>query len=192
FQRTAFESVVDIDINDIFQDHCRHFREIYCSFGQTSAKWMFPSGPLTTRMGDLWSGKNMISMKTLLVTKDNGNEGNGQQLKLYAKNSMDRFGDDMCGLILSYLSLEDKFRCECVSKQFQRTAFESVVDIDINDIFLKRMRIKYNSEGLTRIAKKCPNIQSIEFREIKSTKEEHILEVLNTFRANCRQLREIR
>jgi hypothetical protein len=35
----------------------------------------------------------------------------------YSKNSFYRFGDDLCELLLSYLTLEDKFRFECVSKK---------------------------------------------------------------------------
>ncbi|CAG2103002.1 unnamed protein product [Medioppia subpectinata] len=70
--------------------------------------------------------QNMRSMKTSLETTDDGNEDNKQR-QIYAKNSMDRFGDDLCELLLSYLSFEDRFRCECVSKQFQRTIFEKKV-----------------------------------------------------------------
>ncbi|CAG2119536.1 unnamed protein product [Medioppia subpectinata] len=49
-------------------------------------------------------------------------------------NSLDRFGDDLCEELLSYLSLEDKFRFECISKQWRRVVFESqtVVTIDGN------------------------------------------------------------
>ncbi|CAG2116734.1 unnamed protein product, partial [Medioppia subpectinata] len=36
------------------------------------------------------------------------------------RQSMDRFGDDLCQLLLSYLSLEERFRYEEVSKQWQR------------------------------------------------------------------------
>ncbi|CAG2163990.1 unnamed protein product [Oppiella nova] len=37
--------------------------------------------------------------------------------KVYPKDCFDRFGDDLCQHLLSFLSLEDRFRCECVSKQ---------------------------------------------------------------------------
>ncbi|CAG2115270.1 unnamed protein product [Medioppia subpectinata] len=53
--------------------------------------------------------------------------------QIYAKDSLDRFGDDLCELLLSYLTFEDRFRCECVSKQFRRKIFESVVDITFRD-----------------------------------------------------------
>ncbi|CAG2110472.1 unnamed protein product [Medioppia subpectinata] len=80
--------------------------------------------------------QQMKHLKTSLVTTDDGNEDNRQQIRIYAKNSMDRFGDDLYGLILSYLLIEDRFQCECVSKQFQRTVFESVVDINLSNKFL--------------------------------------------------------
>ncbi|CAG2103496.1 unnamed protein product, partial [Medioppia subpectinata] len=63
----------------------------------------------------------MKHKRTSLESRDDGNDDNRQQIQIYAKNSMDRFGDDLYGLILSHLSLGDRFRCECVSKQFQRT-----------------------------------------------------------------------
>ncbi|CAG2174058.1 unnamed protein product, partial [Oppiella nova] len=37
-----------------------------------------------------------------------------------SKDSFDRFGGDLCEVLLSCLSLEDRFRCECLSKQCQR------------------------------------------------------------------------
>ncbi|CAG2108735.1 unnamed protein product [Medioppia subpectinata] len=64
-----------------------------------------------------------------LEITDDGNEDNRQQAQIYALNSMDRFGDDLCQLLLSYLSLEDRFRLELVSKQFQRTFIDSFVKI---------------------------------------------------------------
>ena len=51
---------------------------------------------------------------------------------VYRKDSMDRFGDDMLELILSYLSVEDKFRFECVSKQWKRCVFEKQFEFDIS------------------------------------------------------------
>ncbi|CAG2109774.1 unnamed protein product [Medioppia subpectinata] len=136
--------------------------------------------------------QQMKYKKTSLETTDDGNEDN-KQLQIYSKNSMDRFGDDMYGLILSYFSIEDRFQCECVSKQFQRTVFRSVVDITLNDRIIKRLRKEktIDSQLLATIAIKCPNIQTIDCRGIDTEFEEHIPEVLNTFRDNCRHLREI-
>ncbi|CAG2116927.1 unnamed protein product [Medioppia subpectinata] len=105
---------------------------------------------------------------TSLETTDDGNEDNKQQPKIYAKNSMDRFGDDLCALIVSYLTFEDRFRYECVSKQFQRTVFESVVDITLSDRFINKIlkRKKIKRQLLTRIVIKFTNIETIDCRGI--------------------------
>ncbi|CAG2112358.1 unnamed protein product [Medioppia subpectinata] len=135
-------------------------------------------------------------MKTSLITTDNTNE-DIQQIQIYAKDSLDRFGDDLCSLLLSYFTFEDRFRYECVSKQFQRTVFESVIDITINDNFILKLMLKLLLTKTTTpyemaiIAKKCPNIETIDCRGIIFTHEEHTLEVLNTFRDNCPHLRHI-
>jgi hypothetical protein len=42
---------------------------------------------------------------------------------VYPKNSFERFGDDLCELLLSYLSISDKIHFDCVSKQWQRLVF---------------------------------------------------------------------
>ena len=44
-------------------------------------------------------------------------------MKVNAKNSFDRLGDDLTELILQYLTFEDKVRLECVSKQWRRLVF---------------------------------------------------------------------
>ncbi|CAG2115687.1 unnamed protein product, partial [Medioppia subpectinata] len=132
-------------------------------------------------------------LKTSLETTDDGNEDNRRHPKIYAKNSMDRFGDDLCQLLLSHLSLEDCFQCECVSKQFQRTVFESVDCIEIYSDLVNKMikRQTIDIKKLVTIAKKCPNIQTIDCRRIANRYEEHMGKVLNTFRVNCRHLRDI-
>ncbi|CAG2106077.1 unnamed protein product [Medioppia subpectinata] len=131
----------------------------------------------------------MEHKKTSLESIDDGNEDN-KQPKIYAKNSMNRFGDDMYGLILSYLSLEDRFQLECVSKQFQRTVFGSVVFIDITDQFDGESKTCFTAI-IEMLAKKCPNIETIDFRGMIIECEEHIPEVLRLFRDNCLNLREV-
>ncbi|CAG2116135.1 unnamed protein product [Medioppia subpectinata] len=134
--------------------------------------------------------QQMTPKMASLETTDDGNEDNRQQPKIYAKNSMDRFGDDLYGLILSYLSLEDRFRCECVSKQFQRTVFESVVDITLSDTFINKI-LKIKGQLLTRIVIKFTNIKTIDCRIISEKYKKRVPEVLQIFRDNCRHLREI-
>jgi hypothetical protein len=41
----------------------------------------------------------------------------------FNSNSFERFGDDLCELLLRYLSISDKIHFECVSKQWQRLVF---------------------------------------------------------------------
>ena len=56
----------------------------------------------------------------------------------YRRDSFDdRFCDDLCEEILQYLSLEDKLRLECVSKQFQRTIFQRQYELYVHMNFSK-------------------------------------------------------
>ncbi|CAG2113939.1 unnamed protein product [Medioppia subpectinata] len=137
--------------------------------------------------------KKRKHLKTSLETTDDGNEDNRRHPKIYAKNSMDRFGDDLCQLLLSYLSLEDCFQYECVSKQFQRTVFESVDCIEIYNELVNKVinRETIDAKKLVTIAKKCPNIQTIDCRGITTRYEEYIGKVLTAFLYNCRHLRDI-
>ena len=52
----------------------------------------------------------------------------------YDKDSFDRYGDDLCELILSYLPLREKFGYQCVSQQWART-----INLDrINNLVLNK------------------------------------------------------
>ena len=51
---------------------------------------------------------------------------------VYSKDSFDRFGDDFCELILSYLRLFDKISYECLSKQFSRCVYEKQFRLIVN------------------------------------------------------------
>ena len=44
-----------------------------------------------------------------------------QTVGKYPKDSFKRFGDDLCGYLLDFLNPNDKFRLECVSKQWKQT-----------------------------------------------------------------------
>ncbi|CAG2100607.1 unnamed protein product [Medioppia subpectinata] len=139
--------------------------------------------------------QEMTPTKTSLVTTDDTEDEDIQQRQIYAKNSFDRFGDDLCGVILSYLSLHERFVCECVSKQFQRTVFESVVDITIHDLTLlfgKISRTNINdSKMLATIGRKCSHIHTIDCRRLSDTYTKQLPEVLPIFRDNCSHLRHI-
>ena len=89
------------------------------------------------------------------------------QMKVYAKNSFDRLGDDLTELILQYLTFEDKVRLECVSKQWRRLVFNKQFVIEINKSKATKDSLKRNelfvSKSLDRqllesVLKKCRNI----------------------------------
>ena len=46
-------------------------------------------------------------------------------------DSFDRFGDDLLELIVSYLTIEDKFRFQCLSKQWRRVVFNKTYVLKI-------------------------------------------------------------
>ena len=94
------------------------------------------------------------------------------QMKVYAKNSFDRFGDDLTELILQYLTFEDKVRLECVSKQWRRLVYNKQFVIEGlrkgSKNFLTHLypfkeihKFSIDKHWLESLLKKCPNI--IEF-----------------------------
>ena len=98
----------------------------------------------------------------------------------------DRICNDLSEVILQYLPLKDKIRLECVSKQFQRTAFRRVYEFKLEELkrptlqklWPKVIELKSESElkAIESLLKKCPNIQSID---------------LNHFPANNRQISKL-
>ena len=92
------------------------------------------------------------------------------------RDSFDRFGDDLSQLILSYLTLSEKFKYECVCSQWQRLVFSrhSVLHINGFDSFYslkclanKELKTKYynifsiDKNNFESLLKKCSNIQTI-------------------------------
>jgi hypothetical protein len=108
---------------------------------------------------------------------------------------MDRFGDDLCQLLLSYLQLYDCFRCECVSKQWQRLIYTTVYELTIDRELIHKMRGKRNFcdedfidiSVIAAIIRKCPNIESIEFPDVVSYKllARQVFETIADLRDNC-------
>ncbi|CAG2178214.1 unnamed protein product, partial [Oppiella nova] len=83
----------------------------------------------------------------------------------YPKDSLDRYGDDLCGVILSYLSLEECFRFECVSKQWQRSVFKRQNYVNVEK-HVKKWQIMSGKtiedidwQILESVVRKCPNIR---------------------------------
>ena len=105
---------------------------------------------------------------TKLCLRDNG-------LK---RGSFDeRICDDLSEVILQYLPIKDKSRFERVSKQFQRTVFQKQYELQIID-----------SKYLESILKKCPKINSIDFKRISYKDSERVVELIDKY---CNQLIEI-
>ncbi|CAG2109805.1 unnamed protein product [Medioppia subpectinata] len=98
------------------------------------------------------------------------------QTKAIAKDSMDRYDDNVCQLLLSYLPFEDRFRYEGVSKQWQRVLYETIDEIVVDHQMVSTMIatetakykiffVKPNGEFfMTSMLNKCPNIKSIDIR----------------------------
>ena len=73
----------------------------------------------------------------------------------YARDSMERFGDDLTEEVIQYLCFRDKVKFECLSKQWQRLVFNKQMEIDLNHkIFIKSKRLK-------SYLKKCRNISRV-------------------------------
>src|ERR1700712_3011936 len=88
----------------------------------------------------------------------------------YSRDSFrHRICDDLSEVILQYLSLEDKLRLQCVSKQFQRTIFQRHYELKFyadKEFIDCRLLIKNNGIDLKSfelLLKKCPNLRSIQF-----------------------------
>ena len=91
-------------------------------------------------------------------------------MKVYAKDSIDRLGDDLTEEVLQYLTLEDKIRLECVSKQWMRCLFNKqfvieIVDNKTHNSLNKLLdnRRQLNEQHLESVLKKFPNIKKVNF-----------------------------
>ncbi|CAG2100563.1 unnamed protein product [Medioppia subpectinata] len=128
-------------------------------------------------------------------------------------NSFDRFGDDLCQLLLSFLPLKERFRYEFISRQWHRLVFTTQSDLIIDDNLcdtandnkilsddLSRMKILFglkltfttNSEAilsqlLSRIGRKCPQLKSLEILFNEST----IDNVLQTIGTSFKRLKRL-
>ena len=94
---------------------------------------------------------NMISTQ-LMITDD------------IRRKSFDyRVCDHLSQVLLQFLQIEDKFRFESVSKQFQRTVFQRHEELCLNNTILTRIRSN-EEDSVTRfetLLQKLPNIKSI-------------------------------
>src|ERR1700743_1045931 len=105
---------------------------------------------------------------------------------IYSKHSADRFGDDLCEVLLSYLSFEDRFRCECLSKQWQRLVYKTLNVLKIGDEYYDWIAINFNA--LVVILKKCTNITQI---DTKFTEIAYFLHLIQSVEKHCNHLNGI-
>ncbi|CAG2163787.1 unnamed protein product [Oppiella nova] len=113
--------------------------------------------------------------------------------KVYPKDSLDRFGDDLYELLLSYLSFKDRFRCECVSKQSKRCIFTTQSELIITPklytqlkMFVKYMGTRTHWSVLDVTLEKCQNIAYIECNDKKLTAD-----MLDSIVDHCHRLTAI-
>ena len=50
--------------------------------------------------------------------------------RVYERDSMERFGDDLTKVIVSYLYINNKVKFECLSKQWQRLIFNKQTELN--------------------------------------------------------------
>ena len=133
----------------------------------------------------------------------------------YSRDSFDRFGDDLCELILSYFPLSDCLRLQCVSKQFNAKIFNKQTKlVIIHDKFGYNYRNSVIKELITNdsdsddrltsasvsspaidnqllnyVLTKCANINDITIDTYSFTIKE---EVINTISNTGIQLKQLR
>ena len=123
------------------------------------------------------------------------------------KSFSDRICDDLSPVLLQFLSLEDKARLECVSKQFERTVFKRHYELYINvspkqhkyylrnKNFGKRYDNYYyieksdqSMDSFEALLKKCPNITSI---VLDRGDQDKLNQVFRLIIENCNNLNEV-
>jgi hypothetical protein len=126
------------------------------------------------------------------------------EISLKRDSFSDRICDDLCEVLLSYLSIKDKMRFECVSKQFQRCVYNKENSIEVCDsieelgqktIFNKlliEIDQSFNYKIPESILKKCKFIDniciSLAFIQFNSKAANQLL---NLIIKNCNNLKSI-
>ncbi|XP_054155948.1 uncharacterized protein LOC128954397 [Oppia nitens] len=86
---------------------------------------------------------------------------------MFTKDSFDRFGDDLCQLLLQYLPIDDRLRLQSVSKQWLALIFNTQTDLVFDGKLLHTMSLNsrrdyYQTIKLFKlIVSKCPNITAV-------------------------------
>ncbi len=98
-----------------------------------------------------------------------------------------RICDDLCEVLLSYLSFEDKIRFECVSKQFKRCVFVKQFKLNLceNKVLMNGNLI--NEKAYEIVLKKCLNISAL-FMPFSEDLTENTFKLITKY---CLRLKEI-
>jgi hypothetical protein len=112
------------------------------------------------------------------------------------KCSFERFCDDLCVYLLSYLPLRDKVRLECVSKQWNRCVFAtqeclSIKNFDENGLSVYNLYKFYKNHEIVinvcaKLFNRCLLINNIELVILyfNNINDKYLLTIAN----NCKQL----
>jgi hypothetical protein len=135
----------------------------------------------------------------------NEQNNNNNENSLKRDSFSGRICDDLCEVLLSYLSFEDKIRFECVSKQFQRCVYIKKNNIEINEfedkdkeknkfykLFNKYGKNELHSKLTTfeSLIQKCKFINTIVI-QFNSFNEGITEEVFKLIIKNCNNLKSI-
>jgi hypothetical protein len=136
-----------------------------------------------------------MNNKKLKSINNNNNESS-----LKRDSFSDRICDDLCEVLLSYLSFEDKIRFECVSKQFQSCVNNKQNCLEIvnytqtkhkpNNLFKKMAKNKcFNYKAFESILKKCKFINNVIIDiDFKSINNEQLMQLIIEY---CTYLKSI-
>ena len=97
----------------------------------------------------------------------------------YRRDSIDRFGDDLTELILSFMSFEDQTRLQFVCRQWQRLIFEKTCEVRIVKEWsltkMYRRIVRFDKSCTTRAKisclRNCRNIRSVSLKNVTNKKE---------------------
>ncbi|XP_054156743.1 uncharacterized protein LOC128955127 [Oppia nitens] len=103
------------------------------------------------------------------------------------KDSLNRFGDDLCQLLLSFLPFSDCFRYELVSKQWQRVIFAGQEVLTIDDQLIATLE---DITAFDLLLKKCANVTSIKLIAANETRVTQ-KSLIESITRHCRHLTDI-
>ena len=97
----------------------------------------------------------------------------------YSRDSIERFGDDLTELILSFMKFKDKTRLQFVSKQWQRCIFEKTCEVKIvkewklTNMYRRIVRSDQscNSRAMISCLRYCRNVRRVCLKNITNSKE---------------------